>query len=227
MRPSTSMGNMQVPQGGRGHNPAGRDRVVSAGPSVSAGWEPQMPNNYRQTGQAPTLPPVDFGRPTNFDPMGGPSKLQKAPPNMMKAQPAQPYPDEPYGRPPSGANTAVPPRRDPAANQYVRPERGSSMQPMMSPPIMSPPGHNDGRQGPSLPRLQGRQDSGPPPQSQSRQSQRPPQHTMSSQGPDSKPSSVAPSVASTGSGPPKKQGPSTFEEMGIPPSKQEGDCVMM
>jgi TPR repeat protein len=224
MRPSSSMGNMQVPQGGRGSNPVGRDRIVSAG------WEPQQPNNYRQSGQAPSLPPVDFGRPSSLDP-SAPSKLQKSPPNMMKAQPPQPgsspYPTEPYGRPQSSIDPAIP-RRDLTSN-FVRPERGSSMQPPMmtpaiqSPPMMSPPPHMDARRPPSIPAHQ-RQDSTP--QSQSRQSNRPPpQHTMSSQRPDSRPSSVAPSVASTGSAPPKKAGPATFEEMGIPQANKESDCV--
>ncbi|KAE8448234.1 hypothetical protein EG329_009664 [Mollisiaceae sp. DMI_Dod_QoI] len=215
MRPSASMGNMQVPSDGRG----GRDRIVSAG------WEPQLPSAYRQAaGQPPSLPPVDFGRPANLDPTGS-SKLQKPPPNMMKPQPPQPsggsgYPSEPYGRPASGIDPAVQ-RRDPASNQFIRPERGSSMQPMMSPPP-----HMDARRPPSLPAQQGRQDSMP--QSQSRQGNRPPQQTMSSQqGPDSRPSSVAPSVASSGSAPPKKQGPATFEEMGIPAGKNENDCVVM
>ncbi|KUJ14864.1 HCP-like protein [Mollisia scopiformis] len=230
MRPSTSMGNMQVPPAGRGHNPAGRDRIVSAG------WEPQQPSNYRQSPSgAPSLPPVDFGRPTNFDP-SAPSKLQKPPPNMMKQQPPQPqggpgYPTEPYGRTSSSIADPAVQRRDPASNQFVRPERGSSMQPpMMTPPVMSPPPQMDARRPPSIPaHQQGRQDSMP--QSQSRQSNRPPQHTMSSQGPmpsqgpDSRPSSVAPSVTSTGSGPPKKAGPATFEEMGIPAGKNESDCV--
>jgi hypothetical protein len=29
------------------------------------------------------------------------------------------------------------------------------------------------------------------------------------------------------SGPPKKQGPATFEEMGIPSAKKDGDCTIM
>ncbi|KAH7369669.1 hypothetical protein BKA65DRAFT_486737 [Rhexocercosporidium sp. MPI-PUGE-AT-0058] len=220
-RPATSMGNMPLPTGGRGGNPAG-------GRVASGGWEPQIPNKYAN--QAPTLPQVDLGRPMNFDQ----SKLQKPlPPNMNKPQPAQPqtspgYP--PYGGP--TAQQAVPPRRDPAANQYDRPARLSSIQ--SGPPTMS------GGNQPMSPPVMSPHYKQPQPQQQrpdsqaGRQSQRPPQHTMSSQQPNSnsRPLSAAPSTAPSASsqgshGPPKKTGPSTFEEMGIPAGKNESDCIVM
>lgn len=210
MRPSSSMGNMSLPAG-RGSNP---QRIVSSG------WEPQVPPKYRDQSpvRPPSLPVIDMGRPTNFDqPSSG--RLQKPPPpNINKPIPPQPskpnqgYDSNSYGQQPY--NSAIP-RRDPAANQFTRPERGSSMTPVTSPPIMSPPS----QQRPD------RYDSTQP-QNPSRASQRPPQHTMSSQGQNARPASVAPSVASSQSGPPKKQGPSTFEEMGIPTAKNDSDCVI-
>jgi TPR repeat protein len=212
MRPSSSIGNMSVPAG-RGSNAPGRDRIASSG------WEPQIPAKYQDTSsnRPPSLPVIDIGRPMNFD-QANSSRLQKPlPPNMNKPtapqlnQPNQGYESSPYGQQPY--NSSIP-RRDPAANQFTRPERGSSMTPVMSPPIISPPP----QQRPD--RYDSMQQQNP-----SRASQRPPQHTMSLQGQNPRPSSVAPSVASSQSGPPKKQGPSTFEEMGIPTAKNDGDCV--
>ncbi|KAH6721102.1 hypothetical protein BKA61DRAFT_665859 [Leptodontidium sp. MPI-SDFR-AT-0119] len=233
-RPATSMGNMHLPAlppGGRGSNPPG-------GRVASGGWEPQVPNKFAN--QAPTLPQVDLGRPMSFD--QGQSKLQKPlPPNINKPQPTQPqtspgYP--PYGGP--SPQQGVPPRRDPAANHYDRPARLSSMQSgppagsnqaMMSPPAMSP--HY--KQSSPQPYPQQQQQHRPDSQA-GRQSQRPPQHTMSSQQSNSRPPSAAPSgppsagppATSQGSHPPpKKTGPSTFEEMGIPAGKNESDCIVM
>lgn len=245
MRPSPGMGSMPVP-GGRGSNPADRGRVVSTG------WEPQVPAKYREPSpnRPPTLPQVDAGRPLSFD--QGPSRLQKPlPPNTNKpypqapntqpypqipqtSQPSQPYPPTPqtsqppynqgYGinsnqRPgPQEYNSTIP-RRDPAANQFTRPERGSSMTPVgiqtgthAGTPVMSqPPGRYESMHGQV--------------QNASRASNRP-TTAMSSQSADSRHSSVAPSTTSSGPGaPPKKTGPATFEEMGIPAGKNESDCV--
>jgi len=205
LRHSISQGNMAVPAG-RGSNPAG--------------WEPQVPAKYREPSPnlQPTLPKLNMGPPANFD--QGANRLRKPlpQPNMNHHQPSPTgYQADPYSRPsPSPAYNSPVQRRDPAANQFTRPERGSSMT-----PIVNAPGPMTNQQRPE------RYNSMPPPQTPSRTSQRPPQQTMSSQqGPGSRPASSAPSTASTASsGPPKKQGPSTFEEMGIPSGKQDSDCV--
>ncbi|KAH8592357.1 hypothetical protein B0O99DRAFT_717138 [Bisporella sp. PMI_857] len=65
------------------------------------------------------------------------------------------------------------------------------------------------------------------PESRMAHSQRPPQHTMSSQ--SARPDSTAPGTptSTTSTGPPKKQGPATFAEMGIPDAKPQGDCVCL
>ncbi|SPO05095.1 related to SKT5 protein [Cephalotrichum gorgonifer] len=47
------------------------------------------------------------------------------------------------------------------------------------------------------------------------------------QRPNKQPASPAPSAASAPARPPPTQGPATFEEMGIPQGKADGDCVVM
>ncbi|TAQ83119.1 hypothetical protein B7494_g8558 [Chlorociboria aeruginascens] len=180
-RPSSSMGNVSVP--------AGRGNHATAG-----GWEPQVPN-YAE----PHYPPVDS--------IG--SQYQKPLPNLNDSYPIQmstpnqgyatkPLPQPSYQLTDSPQQTPIP-RRDPAANQFVRPERGSSMTPSNTVPM--------------------RVDN------TSRASQRPPQQTMSSQGQGAR-TSTLPSGSSVPppSAPPRKQGPSTFEEMDIPVKKDQGDC---
>lgn len=214
MRPNSSQGNMTVP-GGRGSTPDGRGRVVSAG------WEPQIPPKFSEPSPAhQRLPSLSVDPSSSYDRKPLPS------PNLNKPQPppgnyeyGRPSPQQAAFTPQPGYNSAVQ-RRDPAANQFIRPERGSSMTPTASTPTM--------QQRPD------RFDSMPPPQQPSRASQRPPQQTISSQGNGPRPSGPSsqngsrPSPGpSSGSAPPRKTGPSTFEEMGIPTVKQGGDCVSL
>jgi TPR repeat protein len=220
MRPSTSMGNMAVPVG-RGNTPDSRGRVVSAG------WEPQVPPKFREPSpNHQRLPSLNVDS-SNYGQKPLPS------PNLNKPQPSpgygRPSPQSAGFPPQSGGYNSPIQRRDPAANYVTRPERGSSMTPTAGTPTM--------QQRPD------RFDSMPPPQQPNRVTQRPPQGTMSSQGnpsrvspvpyaqgngsrPSSVPSSAgAASNASGSPAPPRKQGPATFEEMGIPPQKKDGDCV--
>jgi TPR repeat protein len=228
-RPNSSQGNMAVP-GSRDNSPDGRGRVVSAG------WVPQVPANFRQPSpnhqRLPSLNVDSSGY--GQKPLPSPNLNKPQPsPNLNKPQPspggygrASP---QPAGFPPqpAGYNSPIQ-RREPSANYVQRPERGSSMTPTAGTPTL--------QQRPD------RFDSMPPPQQPNRANQRPPQQTMSSQGNGSRPSPVpsaqgsgrpssgtpsagAASNASAPSAPPKKQGPSTFEEMGIPPQKKDGDCV--
>jgi hypothetical protein len=216
MRPSTSMGNMHA-QGGRGSNPMGRNQAVSAG------WESQIPPNYREPlspNRPPTLPQVDIAS-ANFD-QGGNRRQNPLPLNVNRpySHASQPPSSPGYGPDPSqrpllqqGYNNSIP-RRDPAANSFQRPERGSSMMPVAS--LVNP----------AVNQRPERFDSMTPVSGPSRASQRMTQtmsSTMSSQqGPDSRSSSAAGSVASL---PPKRPGPATFEEMGIPAGKNDSDCV--
>ena len=217
-RPSSSQGNMS--------NTNGSSRVSSAG------WEPQMPQNYRQPpkNQAPILPHIEPTRPLSYgkNPQEQ-SKLQKPLPNHMnkpQSQAPSHFPgSQDYNNPSqkplpqTRMDSPATQRRDPAMNQYQKPERGSSRTPVT--PAMGP-------------QHQQRPDSRPPQSpisvssKQSNVSQKPPQQTMSSQGPPQtqRPASQAPSSAGSMAPPgPKKTGPATFEQMGIPAAKQENDCV--
>ncbi len=236
MRPSTSLGNMSNPPGGRG------------GTRTSAGWEPQVPGAYRASTGAPSLPQIDMGPPSNF----GPSRLQKPPPNTNKPTPAYPStaPSNSYGPDPSYTRQSAQPaydvsipRRDPAANQFVRPERNSSIpqgyaqmtSPATSPPIMSPKQRpaefgsmpNPSRQRPQQITMSSQQGPGARPASGTPAMSEPgrPMAVPATQFPAARPPSAAPSTSSSSSAPPKKQGPATFEEMGIPAGKNDSDCV--
>jgi TPR repeat protein len=200
--------------------PAGRDHVASPG---------RDPQSY-QSRKPPSLAPIDIGRPGNFD--QGANRLQKpGPSNMNRSYPSSPRtpqfrqssPNQGYGgspgqrpQPQPGYGDPSIARRDPAANQFQRPERGSSMT-----PVNVQAAHSGTLVVNQVParfesvHVQIHNANHP--------SQRPPT-AMSSQSGESRHSSVAPSTASAAA-PPRKPGPATFEEMGIPVAKQENDCV--
>ena len=199
-------------------NRADRGRVVSGG------WEPQVPAKYPEPSpnRPPTLPQLDAGRPGNFDQRA--NKLQKPlllntnHPHPQISQPSHSQGSGPSPRPksPLQDNMQSIPRRDLQANQFTRPERGSSMTPLLSVHtghragsgvVNQPPGRFESMHGQV--------------QNASRASNRP-ATTASPQHVDSRHPSVAPPSPSV---PPKKTGPATFEEMGIPKAKAEGDCV--
>lgn len=219
-RSSSSMGNMSVPNG-RGSNPPGGDRG-----NVS-GWESQGPSRYCEPSPnpLPTIPQIAPLQPVKFD--QGQNRIQKQrSPNTDKPQPqppqeppqvpVQPYPSDSPRKPihQSRADTASIPRRDPTMNQMQRPERGSSMTPVTR--VTSPPLQRHDRF--DQPHGQSPVTSIGP----SRASQRPPQHPVSLQQPEK---SHSPSVPLPMAPPPKKTGPATFEEMGIPAGKNDSECV--
>jgi len=247
IRPSSSQGNMFM-AGGRGAGPAEKDRFVSAG------WEPQQPQPNRQTqsisNQAPTLPQLEPIRPLALGPgYHEPNRLQKPlPPDMKKpqSQPQQVTGSHGYREqasvPQKRYDSPSVPRKDLVTNQY----RGSPQS--ASTPVNNPQQqHNFRQQSASV------QSSASAGSGQSRPSPRPPQHTMSSQGmrhdsqtpisthsmapptplsahsmgppTPSSAHSMGPSTPRPSAGPPKKQGPATFEEMGIPASKEANECV--
>ena len=215
-RPSSSMGNISVLDGVES-NPAGRDRVTTAG------WEPQVPAKYREPSPSrqPTLPQIAPLQPMKHE---GPSKLQKLQvSNTNKPQPQAPaqspiplYPNDAPRRPVSQIRTDSHsiPRRDPAMNQLQRPERGSSMTPA-TPAMSSPLQRHERFDSP-----QSQAQSPVPSAGPNRASQRPSQQTMSSQRPEHSHSPASSTIAS-----PKKPGPATFEEMGIPAGKNDSECV--
>jgi TPR repeat protein len=223
-RPSSSMGNMTIPNG-RGGNPAGSNRIMSAG------WEPQLQSqqqsNYRgPSNQLPRSPQVDHNRSYSADP--GANRLQKQPPGNMSMN--KPHP-QPPSFPQTYAADAQPPR---ITNPAIRPDsasmqrnnlypnnRGNSMTPVTPSPVMSPPyGGRSGYDSSSLNSSMSSNGGGP--SRASNRSQATLSSTMSSQGG----SSMGPPPPQKAA-PPKKQGPATFEEMGIPAGKNESECVSL
>jgi hypothetical protein len=219
---------------------------VQAGPPrgrvASAGWESQnAAGSYRQPSPGPNL---NAHRPHPVDDMHGRLNVaQQAQPvpgdNMMgnrlqKQPPRQPYSSEP----PAGSNSGreygprtssrpvsdMPPQHDlrngPQGHERFsrvpgatgRPERLSSLPSQDGhPPRVSSafaPTPNQPRPGP----IAGRTASLPP----NTTGQRPPEPNL--------PAGLGLQSAATAPAKPAK-GPATFEDMGIPQGKQEGDCV--
>ena len=213
--------------------PAGADptRVRPA----SSNWQPQMSGGYRQDSPGPNQRPPQAGYdqrlPSSPGRTGGQGRLSKPNPNPS---PSQYPPAGGYG--PPGRDYAPGPRTSGRPGSGGGPVMSGGMGPRMDsmPPGGLPQGgHAGGRlpsggrpgQGPGAPlkeRPAAFDDGGPgrssaPPS----QSARPP------------PGSPTLSATTTGSAPeppkpkPSKtsQGPSTFEQMGIPSAKKEDDCV--
>jgi len=186
--------------GGRGAN-----RVASAG------WEPQTSELDQGRNRLVSAPQININNR----------------PQPQNVQSLQPLPNTGYNSDPSrqprpqsrGDSPAISiPRRDLAANHLQHPERRSSMTPV------------NGRASPASPASQrpARIDSMQPSRLDSPSS--PYQNTMGPgrasprpQQPNS-PQTPAPAPVSH---PPKKAGPATFEEMGIPVAKHESDCVRL
>lgn len=191
------------PPNGRGGMPPGRDYRDG---SVSAGWEtqPQVPFRPRDA----SLQQGYTAQGQNFD--QGYHRSQQGPPINYN----QPY-QQPVAGPSHGLDQSriSIPRRDPSANQFQRPERGSSMTPVN--PTLSPPIQRPDRFGSASP-MHNSRSSSPAQAGMRRASPRPLQQQTMSSHPSSQPAPTPP---------PKKTGPSTFEEMGIPQAKSESDCV--
>jgi TPR repeat protein len=229
IRPASSMGNMSVPEG-RGSNPQGRIRVVSTG------WEPQQPNGYRQNPLLPDVPRkaapgVDYSRPQDQRPQSqqphiqdGRNRLQKQDTGFNKPTPPIPsfaYSEHERPLPPIAQTRldSLPPRSSSAVNQQ-RPQQ----KPAPGPASPEFPGWNPQRPTSSY---AGSASSSPG----LAQSQFPPRRTsMAPQTPQSA-STLSPGVTSPATQsqpqPPKKEGPKTFDEMGIPAQAKESDCVSL
>jgi TPR repeat protein len=218
---SQSMGNLQPPT-----HPDPRGRIASAGQSL-----PPNPAAYRQQNQGQPSPPVGgqfprddmYGRSANAPQQyaGGHPQAGR-PPRQAVGSPGIP----PAGMDPRMASarpvSEIPPQvnherfsRVPGA-AGVRADRmpAGSGAPLSGPPSMGRPSTNS--PGP----IPGRVGTAPPAQMQR---------------PEGKPS-PAPSAASAASAPVKPskgagkgagKGPATFEDMGIPQGKQDGDCIIM
>lgn len=206
--PNLRLSTNMPPPNGRGGLAPGRDYRDG---SVSAGWDsaPQAPFRQRDSSlHGYNTPPQNFDQGWNRAPQGGPMNFN------------QPQPHQDYGHDPSrmsvsrqGGGQAIP-RRDPSANQYPRPERNSSMTPVN--PMLSPPNQRPDRFSSASPMhspMHSRASS-PGQSGINRASPRPLQQQTMSSHPSPQPAA-----------PPKKTGPSTFEEMGIPAAKNDSDCV--
>ncbi|CAM1503668.1 Fc.00g012590.m01.CDS01 [Cosmosporella sp. VM-42] len=231
-------------RGGYGKNPPGRGPASPTGPPGRPSPYPEDEGRIRPA----TAQPYPSQGPPGGGP-GGPGRLQKQPP-PGQFPPAGTYNNQPqrvgspgYGprtssRPGSGGQPGNAPRQNYERFSQVpgaagRPERLSSLpqqqqqqqqqgpsqplpqqahQPPRAPSAGPRPPLASGAGGP------GRTESAPPHQSAR---------------PEGKPS-PAPSANSAATVPaakppkgPAKQGPATFEDMGIPQGKQDGDCVVM
>ncbi|KAI2603033.1 uncharacterized protein GGS25DRAFT_509714 [Hypoxylon fragiforme] len=231
---SQSAGQLPIP-------PAGMD--PNRGRPVSATWQPQAPAGYRQpspgprgqarpvTGQFDTRPP-----PQGYDqrPGSGHNRLTKQgpPPGQYPGgygprESSMPMPHAPGPRASSGPydhGGRVPTMSTPTMSGGLGP-RNSSMP--MGLPQGGPGGQrisSGGRPGPGVPL---KERPGPAADHVGRASAPPqPGRTALASPPPNTPGSAASAPASK-PGSKVNQGPSTFEEMGIPQGKQNDDCVVM
>jgi len=195
VRPASTIGNMSVPQAGRGNN-LGVGRPLSA-------WDAQQPLKREPSPGPPGRPPK---QPLN----------KQAYPQQVAQNPAMGHG---YDQPQQTYNNGfadmsnVAPR---TANKLTRPDRHSSLTPNASP---------GGQVSPRLDSMPAPNRAGPRP-------------LRASATPDSRQSSVSSATMSPPSAPPKvnepskaaapkKPGPATFEEMGIPQVKDQSECVVM
>ncbi|ROT37872.1 HCP-like protein [Sodiomyces alkalinus F11] len=239
-RPSSAFGIRPLSSGGggNGRGPYPNDGVrpsQSMANLAPTGPDPrgrmsQGPGGYRQPSPGPGYPRQDVPRPATAQPYAGPggpggpaghpasNKLQKpGPGGYGRPHPGGPGPHGPgpgpgYGQPPRESAQSTPPGQ-PGRDYGPRP--GSRPGPGPGPG----PGHGPGP-GPGLP-----------------SSVRPDRYDSMPASTGPRPASARPepvvgpgrmnSAPPSGQPPPKpgKQGPSTFEEMGIPQGKADDQCV--
>lgn len=174
-------------------------RVSSSGPG---------PQGYRQAGPGMNAP---MGTGGNMPP-GGTNKLDigfSAPPDPSGADRRRRRPENVSGRPPTGSGMG---QRAPG----YPPQQGVPMPPRQSSHGSSPAPPS----GQFPPRMESRQQPNRSPMSTPNPSAPPAAETPPA---EAKPEAAKPTKPSPGGLPGK--GPKTFEEMGVPQGKSEGDCV--
>jgi TPR repeat protein len=241
-RPLSGHGNRVFPEG-RGSNPGGRNRIVSAG------WEPPRASGYRAPSPnfEPSIRPVDTGRQQPLDTsQGGRNKLQKVSPNSAKSHPSLPQSAAPYPTEPLSAR----PLPSPSERYHSLPNSPANFGQWAS-PTLSP--HDPRSSGQRLESAydhrisnqrpistydvratsyssNGRTELHDVPQRRPIPGNPPPR--ISSIPPPRAPSAV-PSITQPvhsnsiplASSKPVKEGPKTFDDMGIPQQKNESECV--
>lgn len=227
LRPAISMVNMsQAVLEGRGSNPAARNRVVSAG------WEPQpLPG---------PVPAGNYGRQPSYDNSHiGRNRLQKPNPNSSRPPAPQQIltPDPGYPVTPIMPNSTFRTSQVPQPGSQTRRESlnnipGASARPASIDHRASLPSNNIQRldRFDSMPQNAGRNPQRPylPASSAPPRASSVTPSSISSL--PSRTSSVTPvtsPVTSSQPSKPIKQGPQTFDEMGIPAGKTDGDCVSL
>lgn len=170
------------------------------------------PNSYGP-GRTPSAPPQQQGYPPNGPGPGGRPPMQR-PGTTSPYMPPQDQRPHPNAAPVDLGFTA------PLEHRRPRPAH-----PAEAPRPRPSPGH----MGPAPPQqmrpIPQQQQRPQPPQHPSIQSQKPPPKPSTPQ-PQQKPNKVAPNKAPAKPGQiVQGQGPSTFDEMGIPNKKDKGDCV--
>lgn len=182
-------------------------------------------------------PPQARPPPQNYGGSYGPGRTPSAPPQ-------QGYPSQntgPGGRPPMGRPGTTSPYMHPQDQRPPQPNaapvdigftaplenrRPRPQHPAEAPRPRPPPGHMSPAPG-TQPRPGPQQQQRPQPPSQpSAQPQKPPPKPSTPQ-PQQKPNKVAPNKVPRPGVVSQGQGPSTFEEMGIPAKKDKGDCVSL
>ncbi|KAI0880441.1 uncharacterized protein GGS22DRAFT_174875 [Annulohypoxylon maeteangense] len=235
IRPSHSAGQLPLP-------PAGMD--PNRGRPVSAGWQPQVAGDYRQpspgraqgrpvTGQFDQRPP-----PGAYDQRLGPAQPNTHNRLTKQGPPPGQFPQAGYGQRESSLPLPHAPGSRISANPYDAGGRGMPS-PTMSGGIGGP--HNNSfpqgglpQGGPGGGRISSAGRPGiplkerPAPLDNVGRSSAPPQQgrpAVASPPPATTPTSAASAPASKPAA--KPSGPATFEAMGIPPGKQDNDCVVM
>ncbi|KAI0149017.1 hypothetical protein BJ166DRAFT_501811 [Pestalotiopsis sp. NC0098] len=243
-------GPARGPQGQLGVPPAGMDPNQGRSVSAAAGYGPQGPGGYRQTGPYGGHPSQDYNRPVSaqYPGQGGPASNNPAHNRLTKTNPNPAYPS--HGTPPAGQYP--PGGYGPGGGQYgprnsSRPSsshhdpygRGPAGGSGASTPTMSggmaPPARADTYGRPGLPtggpagsRPGSARPSGydSPAQATGRASAPPVRPNVSSPAPSASSAQTAPPQMAPAPTPvPAKQGPATFEAMGIPQAKKDDECL--
>ncbi|KAI0205987.1 hypothetical protein F4808DRAFT_187662 [Astrocystis sublimbata] len=223
-------GGMRVQSGQLPIPPGGMD--PNYGRPASTGWQPNVPGGYRQPSPGPRQqdlrsqgadynqrpPPSQYDRPVGLPSQPGPNRMNMMPAGRGGPQPQQAYEKRESSLPPPHAPGARMSAGGPPMSGGLGPGRVSSVPPMGLPHGPKPGSAGRPGPGPGVPLK-----DGPSMMDQGNWSNTPPAQGRPSPAPSTPTSSVSAPPQSK----PTKQGPATFEAMGIPKAKKDDDCVVM